>query len=360
MAATTSEVLAEALARIGRDDRLRKAMVEIIKKAEQVLPHEPNRSIRDDLTGPLVDALHRDVGHLRRRLRSGLTFEYLYRSKIARDFAMAAPARPDHVWEPQTTKLLLHLAKKARHVIVGGAYSGDQAVLIAHKLARQGGIVHCFEPNPDQRAMLETNAKLNGLDNIRINGVGLWRDANTRLRLVGDDSFAHPEVVNGHGDGGDSFPTTTIDAYADALGIDGIDLIMLDIEGAELAALQGAAVRLAQPKGKAPHVVFEIHRSFVDWSEGLDNTEIVRTLAGFGYRVYAVRDFQSNVPMNGRPIELVPTGDIHLEGPPHGFNMVAVKDEAMLTAAPFLMRPGVSPKLLAHKDPALHHPAGGL
>jgi hypothetical protein len=64
--------------------------------------------------------------------------------------------------------------------------------------------------------------------------------------------------------------------------------------------------------------------------------------------------------MRGRAIELVPIDTAHLEGPPHGFNLVAVPDPAMLQGEPFRLCPGVSPKLLAHRDPALHHPAGGL
>ena len=52
--------------------------------------------------------------------------------------------------------------------------------------------------------------------------------------------------------------------------------------------------------------------------------------------------------------------DIYLEGPPHGFNMVAVKDPAIFSGPDYRIVEGVSPKYLRHKDPALHHPVGGL
>ena len=93
---------------------------------------------------------------------------------------------------------------------------------------------------------------------------------------------------------------------------------------------------------------------------GLEATPIARLLASFGYALFAVRDFQSNVDMRGRPIELVPAAAVYLEGPPHGFNVLALRDPAMTESEPFLIVPGVSPKLLFHRDPALHHPIGGL
>jgi hypothetical protein len=139
-----------------------------------------------------------------------------------------------------------------------------------------------------------------------------------------------------------------------------VELIVLDLEGAEHTVLRGARRRLELPPGRAPQLVFEVHRSYVDWSDGLEQTDLLRYLAELGYITYAVRDFQSNRDLRDRPIELVPPATAYLEGPPHGFNMLATKDPAVGDEGPFVLSPGVSPKLLPHKDPALHHPAGGL
>ena len=346
-----------ALGRIGASAQLRAELIRVCRQFER-LPDQRFTTVRDDVTGPIVDALHSGVEVVRKELSNGIVFDFHYRSKIARDFVMATPDKPDHVWEPQTTKLLLHLARQARHVLIGGAYFGDQAVLIANQL-RGSGVCHAFEPNADQAAMLEHNARLNDLDNVRVHTVGLWSDDTSRLRLVGPDALAS-SVAAADDDGEPTFATTTIDAYLAQQGIDRLDLIMLDLEGAELAALQGARGRLSLPPGSAPNIVFEVHRSYVDWSGGLHNTEILRYLASAGYTMFAVRDFQSNYDLGDRPIELVPAETAYLEGPPHGFNVLAVKDPAIVQNDAFLIRPGVSPKLLFHRDPALHHPAGGL
>lgn len=348
--------LARALRTIGSDASLREHLLAACLAIER-MPALRHTRIRDDVTGPIIDAMFAPSDVVRKELDNGLLFEFRNRSRIARDFILADPVRPDHVWEPQTTKLLLHLASKARHVIVGGAYFGDQAILVAHALGA-AGICHAFEPDPGPRELLAQNARLNGLDNLRVNDIALWSASACRLRVVGDDALASTAEGAG-GDESGTVPATSIDAYLDAAGIERVELIALDVEGGELAILRGAERRLSQPQGIAPHLVFEVHRSYVDWSNGLAQTDICRYLGSHGYTIFAVRDYQSNVDMRGQPIELVPPESAYLDGPPHGFNMVAVKEVALLQGEPFRVRHGVSPKLLLHRDPALHHPGGG-
>lgn len=346
--------LSAALRTVAASPAARDKVLAMCRSIEQDLASYAG-SVRDDITGPIIDALHDETTRLRKTLSDGTVFEFLYRTKIARDFLMSTPEQPDHVWEPQTTKLLLRLCAAGGHALVGGAYFGDQVVLMARRLALAGGTCHAFEPNADQLAMLRRNAELNAVGNIRSWRLGLWSDSTSHLRLVGHDSFAHAERADA-ADGAASFATITVDDYCAQQDIDRLSLIMLDIEGAELNVFRGAAKQLSRPAGAAPNLVFEVHRHYVDWSHGLQNAGIVRELADYGYHVYAVRDFNSNVDMRGRPVELVPVDDIYLDGPPHGFNMVAVKDPALLRAADFALCPGVSPKLLWHRDPALHHP----
>lgn len=344
--------LREAMHRLGRHPALRDAMLELLRRAERDLGYVG--AVRDDVTGPIADALHDDDDRYERTLADGTRVRFLFRTKIARDFVMSATERPSHVWEPQTTRLLLELARDLRgDVVVGGAYFGDQAILLARHLPA-GGTVHCFEPNADQAAMLAGNVELNGLANVRVFRAGLWSQGGVRLRLDGFDSFA--KSVDATDDDADAFETVTIDEHRARQGAR-IGLIQLDIEGAEYGALRGARRTLEEDR---PHVVFEVHRHYVDWSRGLAQTEVCRYLADLGYTLYAVRDFNTHFEMGGRPVELVPADAVHLDGPPHGFNMLAVRDAARVAGPAFRIVEHVSPKLLVHKDPALHHPVGGL
>jgi len=352
----SEDVLQTALRVVGRDPQLRARMIAECKVIERTLKYLPNHSIRDEVTAPIVDALHADVGILRKVLSTGLEFDFHYRSKIAREFVMAEPENPDHVWEPQTTKLLVHLAEGARNVIIGGGYFGDQALPVARQL--RDGTCHVFELNSEQAEMLSHNARLNSINNVVVNRVGLWNDDNTNLSLQGDDSFATAKVTGQGAALGSN--TITIDSYVKVHGIKKVDLIMLDIEGAEINALKGADEQLSREPDESPDIVFEVHRHYVDWSNGLRRTPIVSYLLDRGYIIHAVRDFQANVAMGDKPIELIPIDDVHLDGPPHGFNLLAVKRPEVLRAGLFRFCKGVSPKLLFHKSPALHHPIDGL
>lgn len=347
------EQVGPALRVIGGNEAAREKFLVLCKAMEKDITDYPG-SVRDEVTGPLVDALHDENQVVRKVLSDGAVFDFLYRTKIARDFVLSSPVNPDHVWEPQTTKLLVHLARRCSDVLVGGAYFGDQAVLMARAMSAGGGHCHAFEPNRDQLAMLRHNAGLNGLQNIRSWELGLWSDSSAHLRLVGNDSFAYSEPAASDSEG--SFATIAVDQYCEQQGIDRLGLIMLDIEGAESKVLEGARQQLSRPAGEAPSIVFEVHRHYVDWSNGLENAPIARFLAELGYTLFAVRDFNSNVDMRGRPVELIPVDKVYLEGPPHGFNMLAIKDPQALDGLAVAYCESVSPKLLWHKAPALHYP----
>ena len=173
--------LRAAMHQLGRDPALRAAMLALMKRAEDSLACAG--AVREDVTGPIVDALHGDNDRYEKTLADGTRFRFLFRTKIARDFLLSEREHPSHVWEPQTTRLLLDLSRGlAGDVVVGGAYFGDQAILVARSLPT-GRLVHCFEPNKDQAGMLEQNVSLNRLDNVRVNRCGLWSSSDARLRL---------------------------------------------------------------------------------------------------------------------------------------------------------------------------------
>ena len=355
---TNSDNLSKALALFGKNELLRNRFLSLCRDAETILA-ERDFNVREEITGPIIDALHRDLSVLKKRLRSDIEFNFFYSSKIARDFVMSEESEPDHVWEPQTTRLLLNLVLKAQHVAIGGAYFGEHALLAAQVLRKDGGMCHCFELNREQIEMLRHNAHTNGLLNIVANQIGLWNTDNVYLTLSGDDSYASPKRAVSRKDP-DTFPTITLNSYGNKNNISHFQVIMLDIEGGELAALKGADDYLKQPAGDAPHLIFEVHRNYVDWSDGLENTEIINYLKNMGYSLFAIRDYQSNVPMGDRPIEIIKAKDAYLEGPPHGFNMLGIKDERILDGIPIRLCSGVSPKLLFHRDPRLHQPLNNI
>lgn len=349
-------LLRRALHTLGRDPALRRELMEWLVGVESRFP--ATTAVRDEVTGPVIDALHDDADRYEKSLADGTRFEFYYRTKIAREFLLSEPSQPEHVWEPQTTRLLCHLAARSTgDVLIGGAYFGDHAVVLGRQLLAQGRRVHCFEPNDEQRRMLQHNGALNALTNLEVHDLGLWSASSVTLRLAGFDSFANSVPAP---DGEEGFPTVCIDDYLAAAGSH-ISVLMLDIEGAEYQALTGARRTLESDR---PTVVFEVHRDYVDWTDGLEKTAVCRLLTDHGYSLFALRDLQTNHYMGGTRIELIPAATVYLDGPSHGFNMLAIPPGMTLedpTAEPlFRIVNGVSPKLLVHKDPRIHHPREGF
>jgi FkbM family methyltransferase len=80
-------------------------------------------------------------------------------------------------------------------------------------------------------------------------------------------------------------PVTTIDAFCAERGIGKVDFIRMDIEGAELMALQGASHILDRDR---PHVLIEIHPTMLAARFGGTAEQVIELFTKRGYRMFAL------------------------------------------------------------------------
>lgn len=116
----------------------------------------------------------------------------------------------------------------------GGGHVGLISTQVA--AARPGAQVHAFEPHPRIAPLYRRNASASANGSIRLTQAGL-SDRPGELRFD-VDVFA----VDEHGT--ETVPMTTIDQYLADNEIERVDVLKLDIEGHELAALRGASSAL--------------------------------------------------------------------------------------------------------------------
>lgn len=310
---------------------------------------------RTKILYPLLDQIFREGDRLNLVLQNGLTMDFLYKSNIAREILLRDRQNPSHAWEPMTTRSVeLAISHRPGSVVIGGAYFGDHALIAARKLslAKSSDQVICVEPNQDHRDILEANAESNSLSgSIQILNSILWSSSGLNFDLTPSDS--HASVI---ADEKARYTSQTIDEILANFAISKVSLLLIDIEGSEEEALRGANAALSSPPDQAPVVIAEIHRNYVDWSDGLEQTSIVRYLKDHGYLVFALRDCQSNWSLDLDFPEIIPPERVYLEGPPHGFNLIAAKDATFFENQGFRIVCDVSPKYLRHRDPALHLP----
>lgn len=340
---------------IGKDENLKEKILEFVSLVESSLKY--NGNIREEVTKYIVDALYDRNDYVIKELKSGVKFRFNVGlgSKVAREFLLSTPKIPEYAWEPQTTRLLEYLAQFCQKILVGGAYFGDQVIPIAKVIENKpDSRVFAFEINALQFDNLNFNINLNNIKNVLSVNQALWSNSSTSLALADTDDLAN--VIPQEGE----VNSVSIDDFLKEEKENTLDMIMLDVEGAEYEIFKGAFNTLSK-KGNCNFLIFEVHSNYLDWSQGLRKTPIIEYLSQFGYKFFAIRDFQANFDMKGWAIELIYIDEVYLEGPKHGFNILAIKDTGILQQNEmFRFCSGVSPKYLLHKDPSLHHPIGGF
>jgi FkbM family methyltransferase len=137
-------------------------------------------------------------------------------------------------------------------IIDAGACWGDTTLYFAHE-AGSAGKVYAFEFIPSNLAVLNENLRNNPhlATSVTIVEHPLWRESGLVLYYTdeGPGSKVTPDRAKQDSWDG-SVPTVTIDGVVSSHHLPRIDFIKMDIEGAELAALQGAeeSIRKYRPK----------------------------------------------------------------------------------------------------------------
>lgn len=144
-----------------------------------------------------------------------------------------------------------------------GACFGDTALNFASKVGAEGR-VFTFEFLPVNLAILARNLELNPdlAERISIVENPVWSEHGMPLWIHGDGPRA---LVNDQAAGADGRATTvSIDQFVADRDLDRVDFIKMDIEGAELDALRGAAETLRRFK---PRLAICLYHSLSDIHE---------------------------------------------------------------------------------------------
>ena len=135
-----------------------------------------------------------------------------------------------------------------------GAYIGWFAIRAAKAVGPSGKVI-AMEPDTHNRGQLEENIALNGLSNCTTVPLAAWFEA-AEIGWRADDVPVWSKVDRtSHGG---SVRAVTIDSLASNRGLATVNWIKMDIEGAEVEALQGAEKTLLRFR---PVLFIEIHET---------------------------------------------------------------------------------------------------
>src|SRR4051794_20273378 len=172
-----------------------------------------------------------------RARRLGLRLELDLRDNLQRTLYFTG------TYEPGLLRLLDDELRAGDVILDVGAHVGVHALAAARRLRELGGSsrVIAFEPTPDSAAAVHAAAARNGLS-VEVVQSGLG-EADGEIELRGDPRYdprdAGVRSQFGEGEVVARAPVTTFDAWAERSRLDRLDVVKIDIEGAEILALRG-------------------------------------------------------------------------------------------------------------------------
>jgi FkbM family methyltransferase len=168
--------------------------------------------------------------------------------------------------------------------IDAGANIGEFTVR-GSRLVGPGGQVHAFEASPQTFADLAANVERNQLRNVTANAVALGSTTGTvEFFMSRGIASGSSSMRPAHDFSGTTVqvPLVSLDQYAEDHHLPRVDVIKMDIEGAELEAFRGATRLLA--RDDAPVIIFEYH-GIVARRFGVGKEQLLSFLEQFGYRI---------------------------------------------------------------------------
>lgn len=159
-------------------------------------------------------------------------------------------------YEAAETELLKKIVKKGAVVVDVGANIGWYTLLSA-RLAGKNGKVVAFEPEPANYALLKKSIERNTFENVLAFDCCVSNMAGTRKLWLTKKNLGAHSTVKKMSDRAIDVEAVTLDSFLSKLEIQTVDLLKVDVEGAEPEVFEGAQEYLLTRK---------IRNIFLEWN----------------------------------------------------------------------------------------------
>lgn len=163
-----------------------------------------------------------------------------------------------------------------------GAYIGVYTFVACEIL--ETGMIYTFEPNPDSAKRIEETITRNNVTQIQLNNSAVG-DYTGTVQFSIHKTPVQSSIHNQTSQGGIEIPIITLDHYCHKQEIDRIDLLKIDVEGAELMVLRGAEKMIEMV---SPLMIVELHKG-ESKRFGYTVAETIQFLWDAGYSLYTVK-----------------------------------------------------------------------
>lgn len=210
------------------------------------------------------------------------------------DDAVVSGALSLGVYEPYQVSLFAESIKSGMTVVDIGANIGLYSILAGTRVG-PGGHVLAFEPEPHNAAFLKKNIDSNGLADtvIPIPAALADREGESLLHLHATNKGRHSLVDYQETDTSIAVRTTTLDSYVHTHNVGRVDIIKIDVEGAEGFVLDGMRETL---RTHHPGIFFEFFPLALKAS-GHDPKRILETFTNLGYTLYEIHERKKSIDL---------------------------------------------------------------
>jgi len=207
-------------------------------------------------------------------------------------------------------EFLRDLDFSGRTIFDVGAFVGIHTLFFAHRAGSTGHVV-AFEPDPENYHRTLTNVRINGFENVAVLNVGLGRHSEALLFAYPDDrgqGSAEPAIREKLLHRGDArtvtVPVRPLDEEIAERELPDPDFVKIDVEGLELAVLEGMAQTVARCR---PTLFIEIHGA----DEAEKERNVGRVARWLSERGYAMTHVESNRPVTPSSSQLAREGHLY-------------------------------------------------
>lgn len=194
-------------------------------------------------------------------------------------------------FEPNEFAFLDRVTRPGMTFLDIGANEGLFSLFAARKVGPAGRVI-AAEPSSRERGRFERNLARNRIANVTVlpcaigDAPGLARlqianDGHAGHNTLGAFTYDDVSAVDY-----EDVPVETLDALAERLSIDRVDVVKIDVEGAELKVLQGAAGLLRRTR---PILLIEANEGALQ-GQGTSSEAVVALLEELGFAIHVFSD----------------------------------------------------------------------
>jgi FkbM family methyltransferase len=195
------------------------------------------------------------------------------------------------IYEEFETSVIEKEIKEGDIVVDIGANIGYYTLIFA-KLVGEKGKVFAFEPHPKNFCLLKKNVEINGYKNVVLEQKAVSNTTGkARLYVYYDHPGAHHLHDTGDGRGWIEISTVRLDDYFANYDYQ-IDFVKMDIEGSEMAAVQGMYSILR--KGRDMKIITEFNPMILKAFQ-VDPEEYLKLLLVHNFKIYLIDEKQRKI-----------------------------------------------------------------